>query len=388
MASGDVIFVDRHNTDSEKWDGLTETYGRDGLQAMWVADMDFKAPECVQKAIDDYIKTGVFGYYKPRESYVEAFIDWEREYHGYEVKKEWVRFSPGVVPAINWFLHFMTNEGNAVIVQTPIYYPFMDGVKQNKRKLITCDLVNTNGVYTIDFDAFEKQIAENDVKVFIMSSPHNPSGRVWTKEELKTMLDICRKHNVFVISDEIHQDIVFSGTQIPAATVGDYDDMLVTLTAASKTFNLAALQNSFIVIPNAELRAKYDEFKEGIRLRQGNPFGYVAAEAAYRHGREWFESVKSIIYGNYLYIKDTFAARLPKAVVTPLEATYLMWIDLGAYVSAENMHDFIQNKCELAFDYGDWFGGERFGTHVRINLATSREMVEKAVQKIIANIEQ
>ena len=388
MASGDVIFVDRHNTDSEKWDGLTETYGRDGLQAMWVADMDFKAPECVQKAIDDYIKTGVFGYYKPRESYVEAFIDWEREYHGYEVKKEWVRFSPGVVPAINWFLHFMTNEGDAVIVQTPIYYPFMDGVKQNKRKLITCDLVNTNGVYTIDFDAFEKQIAENDVKVFIMSSPHNPSGRVWTKEELKTMLDICRKHNVFVISDEIHQDIVFSGTQIPAATVGDYDDMLVTLTAASKTFNLAALQNSFIVIPNAELRAKYDEFKEGIRLRQGNPFGYVAAEAAYRHGREWFESVKSIIYGNYLYIKDTFAARLPKAVVTPLEATYLMWIDLGAYVSAENMHDFIQNKCELAFDYGDWFGGERFGTHVRINLATSREMVEKAVQKIIANIEQ
>lgn len=388
MASGDVIFVDRHNTDSEKWDGLTETYGRDGLQAMWVADMDFKVPECVQKAIDDYIKTGVFGYYKPRESYVEAFIDWEREYHGYEVKKEWVRFSPGVVPAINWFLHFMTNEGDAVIVQTPIYYPFMDGVKQNKRKLITCDLVNTNGVYTIDFDAFEKQIAENDVKVFIMSSPHNPSGRVWTKEELKTMLDICRKHNVFVISDEIHQDIVFSGTQIPAATVGDYDDMLVTLTAASKTFNLAALQNSFIVIPNAELRAKYDEFKEGIRLRQGNPFGYVAAEAAYRHGREWFESVKSIIYGNYLYIKDTFAARLPKAVVTPLEATYLMWIDLGAYVSAENMHDFIQNKCELAFDYGDWFGGERFGTHVRINLATSREMVEKAVQKIIANIEQ
>lgn len=388
MANGDVVFVDRHNTDSEKWDGLTETYGRDGLQAMWVADMDFKAPECVQKAIDDYIKTGVFGYYKPRESYVEAFIDWEREYHGYEVKKEWVRFSPGVVPAINWFLHFMTNEGDAVIVQTPIYYPFMDGVKHNKRKLITCDLVNTNGVYTIDFDAFEKQIAENDVKVFIMSSPHNPSGRVWTKEELKTMLDICRKHNVFVISDEIHQDIVFSGTQIPAATVGDYDDMLVTLTAASKTFNLAALQNSFIVIPNAELRAKYDEFKEGIRLRQGNPFGYVAAEAAYRHGREWFENVKSIIYGNYLYIKDTFAARLPKAVVTPLEATYLMWIDLGAYVSAENMHDFIQNKCELAFDYGDWFGGERFGTHVRINLATSREMVEKAVQKIIANIEQ
>lgn len=388
MANGDVVFVDRRNTDCGKWDGLKDTYGRDGLQAMWVADMDFKAPECVLNAINDYIKTGVFGYYKPRESYAEAFIDWERKYHGYEVKKEWVCFSPGVVPAINWFLHFMTNEGDAVIVQTPIYYPFMDGVKHNKRKLIMCDLVNTNGVYTIDFDAFEKQIAENDVKVFIMSSPHNPSGRVWTKEELKTMLDICRKHNVFVIADEIHQDIVFSGTQIPAATVGDYDDMLVTLTAASKTFNLAALQNSFIVIPNAELRAKYDEFKEGIRLRQGNPFGYVAAEAAYRYGREWFENVKKIIYGNYLYIKDTFAARLPKAVVTPLEATYLMWIDLGAYVSAENMHDFIQNKCELAFDYGDWFGGERFGTHVRINLATSREMVEKAAERIIANIEQ
>lgn len=388
MANGDVVFVDRRNTDCGKWDGLKDTYGRDGLQAMWIADMDFKAPECVLNAIDDYIKTGVFGYYRPRESYIDAFIDWERERHGYEVKKEWVRFSPGVVPAINWFLHFMTNEGDAVIVQTPIYYPFMDGVKNNKRRLIMCDLVNTNGVYTIDFDAFEKQIAENDVKVFIMSSPHNPSGRVWTKEELKTMLDICKKHNVFVIADEIHQDIVFSGTQIPAATVGDYDDMLVTLTAASKTFNLAGLQNSFIVIPNAELRAKYDEFKEGIRLRHGNPFGYIAAEAAYRHGSEWLKNAKEIIYGNYLYMKDTFAVRLPKAVVTPLEGTYLMWIDLGAYVSAENMHDFIQNKCELAFDYGDWFGGERFGTHVRINLATSRELVERAVERIIANIEQ
>lgn len=383
----EIVFIDRRNTDCNKWDNLQAMFGEDDLQAMWIADMDFKVADCITKAIKKYLDMGVFGYYKVPASYHEAFIEWEKKYHNYTLKPEWIRFSPGVVPAINWFVHIMTKPGDSILVQTPVYYPFMDAVKNNGRKLICSDLVNTNGRYTIDYDKFEKDIVENNIKIFILCSPHNPAGRVWKKEELKAMLDICKHHNVFVISDEIHQDIVFEGScHIPSATVGEYDHMLVTLTAATKSFNLAGCQNSFVVIPDEEIRKKYDIFMESIRIRGGNPFGYIAVEAAYREGRPWFEKVKDIIYGNYLYAKQTLEEALPMITVTPLEGTYLMWIDFGAYLKEGEIKEFMQKRCKLAFDYGDWFGGERFGTHVRMNLATSRELVEKAVQSIIKEL--
>jgi cystathionine beta-lyase len=247
--------------------------------------------------------------------------------------------------------------------------------------------VNTNGVYTIDLADFEQKIVNNHVKLFILCSPHNPVGRVWTKDELKGLFDICKKHNVFVISDEIHHDLVFADNKhIPSFTVGDYDDMMITLTAPSKTFNLAAAQNSIIIIPDETLRQKWDTFVNQIRLASGNGFGYVAAEAAYKDGRAWFEEVKEIIYNNYLYMKDTFAKELPGVVVTPLEGTYLSWVDMRNYLSADEIKDFMQKKCGLAFDYGDWFGGEAFGTFIRVNLATSRENIVKAVSSIIENI--
>lgn len=383
-----IVFVDRRGTDSSKWDNLKSTFGRSDLQAMWIADMDFRVPDCVVSAIEDYMKTGVFGYYVPRPSYHQAFIDWERKYHGYQVKEEWLRFAPGVVPAFNWFLQVFTEPGDAVIVQTPVYYPFMHAVKNNSRRLVCCDLINTGGIYTVDFADFEKKIVENGVKLFILSSPHNPAGRVWKRDELKAMLDICKKHGVYVISDEIHHDIVFGdNVHIPSATVGDYDKILVTLTAATKTFNLAGCQNSFAIIPDPDIRRRFDGFVEGIRIHGGNPFGYVAVEAAYRGGRQWFEQVKDIIYGNYEYVRESLKKSLPGAVVSPLEGTYLLWIDFGAYLPASGIKSFMEDKCGLAFDYGDWFGGERFGTHIRMNLATSRELVEKAVNSIISNLQ-
>ena len=201
------------------------------------------------------------------------------------------------------------------------------------------------------------------------------------------MLDICKKHGVYVISDEIHHDIVFGdNVHIPSATVGDYDKILVTLTAATKTFNLAGCQNSFAIIPDPGIRRRFDGFVEGIRIHGGNPFGYVAVEAAYRGGRQWFEQVRDIIYGNYEYVRESLKKSLPGAVVSPLEGTYLLWIDFGAYLPASEIKSFMEDKCGLAFDYGDWFGGERFGTHIRMNLATSRELVEKAVNSIISNL--
>lgn len=382
-----VKYVERKNTNCAKWDGLVNTFGEDNLLAMWVADMDFQVPAPAIRALSDYVNQGVFGYSVTPDSYLQAFIDWEKKYHHYEVNKEWIRFSPGVVAAFNWIVQFMTNPGDAVIVTTPVYYPFLNAVKNNNRKLIMSDLIETNGTYTIDFSDFEKKIVEEKVALFILCSPHNPVGRVWKREELETLLNICKKHNVFVISDEIHHDLTYADHEhIPSATIGDYDDMLITLTAPSKTFNLAACQNSIIIIPDEGLRQKWDTFINQIRVTEGNAFGYVAAEAAYKEGRPWFEEVKEIIYGNYLYMKESLESALPNIVVSPLEGTYLAWIDLKNYVKAEDITDFMQKKCKLAFDYGDWFGGDQFKTHVRMNLATSRENVEIAVKTIIENV--
>lgn len=380
-----VKYVDRRNTNSNKWDGQTGMFGEEGLLPLWVADMDFQVPSCVTDALSAYVSQGVFGYYQIPDSYYQAFIDWEKKYHSYEVQREWLRFSPGVVSAFNWITQFMTKPEDAVIVLTPVYYPFLHAVENNHRRLITSDLINTSGVYTIDFEDFERKIIANHVTLFILCSPHNPAGRVWTKDELQRLFAICRKHHVFVISDEIHQDLTFAGhTHIPSFCAGDYDDMMITVTAPSKTFNLAACQNSVIIIPDETLRARWDEHVLGLRVLNGNAFGYVAAQAAYQGGRKWFEEVKEIIYGNYLFVKDTFAEALPEVVISPLEGTYLCWIDMKAYVQPESMKDFMQKKCRLALDYGDWFGGERFASFVRMNLATSRENVETAVNAIIS----
>lgn len=382
-----VQFIDRRGTNCVKWDGQTENYGEEGLQAMWVADMDFKVASCITEAIQQYTEMGAFGYYKVPESYLSSFIKWEKQYHHYEVQADWIRFAPGVVPAINWLIQMFTKEEDAVIVQTPVYYPFLDAVKNNGRKLVTCDLINTGGVYTIDFAAFEQAIKENKVKVFILCSPHNPVGRVWTKEEIRNLMEICKKHQVFVIADEIHQDIILGEhMQHPAASLGQYEHMMVTLTAATKTFNLAACQNSFVIIADEGLRSKYDEFTKDIRITSGNAFGYIAVEAAYSNGRPWFEGVKHIIEENAQYVRDTLVEELPRIEVSPLEGTYLLWMNLNAYLKPEEVKEMMQKKCGLAFDYGEWFGGEEYAGYVRMNLATSREMVEKAVVAIVREL--
>lgn len=382
-----VIYKNRKKTNSRKWDCQFQMFGEENLHAMWIADMDFQTPTCVSNAIVDYVKNGVLGYYGIPESYYNSFINWQKSYHSSNVQREWIRFSPGVVPAINWIIQFMTKRFEPVIVLTPVYYPFLEAVKNNERKLITCDLIDSNGYYTIDFNDFEKKIVEHDVKIFILCSPHNPVGRVWNHNELNILLSICKKHNVFVISDEIHQDFTFSDNiHIPSANVGDFSDMLITLTAATKTFNLAGCQNSFVIIPNELIRERYDEFTTQIRIFSGNLLGYIAVEAAYTNGRAWFEEVKRIIYENYQYVKNSFSEYLPHVVVSPLEGTYLLWLNFEYYLLPSEVKKFMQHECKLAFDYGDWFGSNNFGACVRMNLATSKESVDIAVQQIIKNI--
>ena len=383
----EIKYVDRVGTDCSKWDSMDARFGDNDLMALWVADMDFMAAECVRKAAREYADFGIYGYYKVPDAYYQNFIDWEEKYHHCHIEKQWLRFSPGVVSPINWYVNMKTKPGDGIIVLTPVYYPFLDAIRDNGRQLISCDLVRKDKVYHIDYADFEKKIVDNKVKLFILSSPHNPVGRVWKKEELEQLLTICRKHQVFVVADEIHHDLIMPGYEhTEILNIPGYTDMLVVLTAGSKTFNLAGCKNSFVILPDEKLRQEYDDFLAALRIRGGNAFGYVAVAAAFGGGHPWLEGVIDIIHKNAQYVEETLAEKLPEAVVSPLEGTYLQWVDLGAYVKPNETQELIQNKCRLAVDYGEWFGGERFGSFIRLNLATSPENIKEAVSRIVKNI--
>lgn len=383
-----VIYKDRLGTDCNKWDGCEEKFGDEHLLPLWVADMDFEAPSCVKQALKKYVDFGVFGYYQIPNRYYEAFINWEKTYHDYDVKKEWIRFAPGVVPAFNWLIHILTNERDGVLITPPVYYPFKDAVVNNNRTLVESPLMRLEDHYELDYEDFERKIKEQNVKLFIFCTPHNPVGRVWKRDEIVKVLDICKKYGVYVIADEIHQDIIMDGYQkVTAAATGNYDEIMVTLTAATKTFNLAGCQNSIVVIPNESLRKRYDDYLTRLRITGGNAFGYIAVQSAYEGGRKWLDEVLNIIEENYHLMKSILEEKLPKVWIPKLEGTYLMWIDLGAYVSADEIESVIQKDCGLAVDYGSWFGGEAYGTFIRVNLATREENIRLAAEKIVEALE-
>ena len=380
-------YVDRMGTDSLKWDALDVRFGNPGLISMWVADMEFRAPECVIEALHKRVDHGIYGYSFIPDSYFQAVIDWESSHHGYKPEKEWLRVSPGVVSALYWMVNMYTKEEDSILIMTPVYYPFHNCVKDSNRKLITCDLNYDKGVYTVDFEAFEKKIVDNHVKMYIMCSPHNPAGRVWKEEELEKMLEICARHNVLVISDEIHQDLVFSEhKQIPAATVanGKYADNIITAFAASKTFNLATCLTSTIVIKNKELREIWDKFTNVFHNVEVNIFGITAVEAALRGGNEWYEDLKKVIYQNYQTVVEEMK-EFPEVYISPLEGTYLLFMDLRNYVDIEQIKEFTQNQCNLAVDYGEWFGANWKG-FIRLNMGTTPEIVRNAVENIKKNL--
>lgn len=383
-----VIYKDRFGTDCNKWDGCEEKFGDENLLPLWVADMDFEAPSCVKQALKKYVDFGVFGYYQIPNRYYEAFINWEKTYHDYDVKKEWIRFAPGVVPAFNWLIHILINERDGVLITPPVYYPFKDAVVNNNRTLVESPLMRLEDHYELDYEDFERKIKEQNVKLFIFCTPHNPVGRVWKRDEIVKALDICKKYGVYVIADEIHQDIIMDGYQkVTAAATGNYDEIMVTLTAATKTFNLAGCQNSIVVIPNESLRKRYDDYLTRLRITGGNAFGYIAVQSAYEGGRKWLDEVLNIIEENYHLMKSILEEKLPKVWIPKLEGTYLMWIDLGAYVSADEIESVIQKDCGLAVDYGSWFGGEAYGTFIRVNLATREENIRLAAEKIVEVLE-
>lgn len=383
-------YVDRRGTDSVKWDGLIGSFGDPELLAMWVADMDFETAPCIKDALKRYIDDAPFGYYIPREEYYEAFMAWEEDRHGYRIERNWLCFAPTVVSAFYWITLMTTKPGDGVMVLTPVYYPMMRAAKDNDRKLVSCELVRDGNTYKIDFDEFEKQIQENSVKLFLLCSPHNPVGRVWTREELARMMKICRMYGVVVVSDEIHQEFVYGEHKhIPTALAAENSKNIITLCSVSKAFNLAACQNAIAVIPDDELRARYKDLTRRLAVREGNAFGYIAAEAALTEGSGWLSEVNGRIWDNYLCIRDSFAKEIPDVGVAELQGTYLLWLDFSKYFKTQSeIEAFMEKECGIAADYGAWFGGEKFSPFIRLNLATSRENVETAAAVIINAIKK
>lgn len=379
--------VDRYDTNSLKWDALDVRYGDPDLIAMWVADMEFKVPEAVQNSLITRINHGVFGYSYTPNSYYQAFINWQKKRHNISLEKDWISFSTGIVTALYWFVNIFTEENDAVMIQTPVYYPFHNAVKDNNRKLITSELKNDNGFYSMDLDDFEKKIRDEKVKMFILCSPHNPVGRVWSEEELNDVFAICKKYDVLVIADEIHQDIILGNHHFTSSLNlnKDYYDKLIVCSAPSKTFNLACLLNSHIIIPNEDLRSFYLNEVKKVNQTETSIMGQIACEAAYNDGEEWLDGLLEVIEHNFNYVKDNLKNAAPKAIITELEGTYLTWIDLREYIAPEDTKEFIQDKCRLAIDFGEWFSEECKG-FVRLNMATDPKYVKEAVANIISEI--
>ncbi len=384
--------VDRHNTDCNKWDAeLEEKYGTRDLISMWIADMEFKTPDAVVDALTKRVRHGVYGYADVPESYYRTLSTWMQSRYGLEVPKEWVRFCTGCVTAIAWSIQAFTKPDDSCLILTPVYYPFHNVVTYNNRRLVSVDLsCDADDRFTPDYDAIEKAITDHDVKMLLQCSPHNPAGRVWTEDELIKLFDICRRHNVLVVSDEIHQDFALFGHRfVPALKVADgkYKDMLITLNSASKTFNLAGLLHSHIIIADEGLREQYSLFARGMDRNANNIPGMVATEAGYSCGAEWHQSLIGVIEDNYTYMKDELKAKAPDIKVVPLEGTYLAMLDFRACMPKEAVHDFILKECRIAADYGEQFG-ENFMGFVRLNLATDPRLVRQATKNIINRLDE
>lgn len=376
--------IERKDTDSIKYDFAIKRGKPEGLLPLWVADMDFKAPDCVIRALEEKARHGIFGYSEVRGDYFYVLKNWFSARFGWDIQPGWLVKTPGVVYAICTAIRALTKKGDAVLVQQPVYYPFSESVKINDRKLIVNQLVYDAGQYSIDFEDFEKKIIENGVKMFILCNPHNPVGRVWTRDELVSMGDICVKHGVIVISDEIHADFVYPGHRhtIFADIKPEYADISVTCTAPTKTFNLAGLQISNIFIPNAGLKSRFRREIVKSGYSQLNIMGLIACKAAYAEGEAWLEELKSYLCGNLDFLREYLKQHIPQVKLVEPQGTYLVWLDFSKLgLSDEQLDNLLVHKARLWLDEGTMFGagGEGFA---RINIACPRSVLKQALLQL------
>lgn len=379
----DQVF-DRHNTNSCKFDLAVKNGYPEDVLPLWVADMDFQAPECVREALHKAVDFGIFGYSFLGDGYFEAVHNWFKNRFDWEVERDWLITTPGVVFALSAAVRAVTEPGDAVLVQPPVYYPFYRVINNNGRTLVKSPMIYENGRYRMDFADFEKKIVENNVKLYILCSPHNPVCRVWTPEELQTLAAICKKHGVTVISDEIHCDFAFpEHPHTPfVKACPDMMDSTIICTAPSKTFNLAGLQVSNIFVPGEELRAKLKREMEVVSYDSPNMLGCIACQAAYEQGGQWLDACKAYMRDNLEYVRQFLAQHLPQIRLVEPEGTYFAWLDcteLG--MTKEELDDVIINKAKLWLDSGAIFG-ESAALFQRVVLACPRVTLEQAMQNL------
>ena len=388
----ETYYIDRRGSHSRKWDGEYLKFSRTDLLPLWVADMDFMTPPCIQEAISNYVKVNPLGYTMTNPNYLDAVFNWYKCRHNCTIEQDWLTSAPNVITGIMWCIGAFTKTNDAIAVLTPVYGAFDARANDAYRRIVAVPLHRTlSNKYTIDYDAFESAISQNGVKVFIHCNPHNPVGHVWTEEEMDRLFNICQRHNVLIISDEIHQDLITGSTPFtPALSVsnGHYADHMITMSSVSKSFNMASLHQAEVMIPNETLRTQYNAYKAQVYHTDADVIAETATTAAYTHpeAEAWLDDVCAVIRENYEYLCDELLSALPKLRISPMDGTYLAWIDFGAYVKPEDMHDLFEHQCRIAPSFGEWFGGKNYATFVRVNLATSLANIKTATHSIIDHI--
>ncbi len=375
---------DRRNTDSIKWDFGMQRMGRDDLLPLWVADMDFKLPDEVIADIVKRAEHGIFGYTDPGEGYYGPVKSWFGKRHNVTIQSDWITVVPGVVYSIALAVRAFTEAGDAVLIQQPVYYPFSRTVEVNHRKVVNSQLIYNNGRYEIDFEDFEKKIEDNQVRLFLLCSPHNPVGRVWSREELKRMADICKAHDVYIFADEIHSDFIYKGHEhVSFLSLGEeYYDRLIVGTSPSKTFNLAGMQVANIITPDAEVKKKFRYENESVGYSQPNVLGMVACRSVYEKGEQWLDELLDYLQGNLDYVREFLKEKLPKVKLVEPEGTYLIWLDFSEVTQDhKELEDIIVNKAKLWLDPGVIFGRES-ALFERVNIACPRQTLKEAMEHL------
>ena len=376
--------IDRRGTNSLKYDFARERGKREDVLPLWVADMDFQTAPPILERLEEVVHHGIFGYSESKEDYFRAVAGWYQKHFDWEVKRTWLLKTPGVVFAIAMAIRAFTEEGDAVLLQQPVYYPFSETILDSHRKLVNNPLKLENGHYEIDFDDFERKIAENQVKLFLLCSPHNPVGRVWKEWELRKLGEICLKYGVLVVSDEIHSDFTYGDNKhrVFASLSPEIEDITITCTAPSKTFNLAGLQTSNIFIANRERKHKFKSQIAASGYSQLNMMGLAACQAAYERGEEWLEQLKVYLKGNLDFAREFLKVRLPEIKLIEPEGTYLIWLDFRALgLTEEERENLIVNRAKLWLDSGAIFGKDGEGFE-RINIACPRATLERALTQL------
>jgi cystathionine beta-lyase len=376
--------VDRSNCNGIKWDRADAVFGGTDLIPMWVADMDFRGPQPVIDAVRRRAEQGLYGYTWRPDSLLEAVALWVQRRHGWTIEKEWICWSPGVIPALSACVETFTEPGDRVIIQPPVYAPFFQVVKEHGRELVRNPLRYANGRYEIDFGDLADKLQATGAKMVILCSPHNPVGRVWTRDELARLEAVCAEYGALIVSDEIHADLVYKPNRhTPLASLSERAaGRTVVCFSPGKTFNMAGLQASFIVIPDKELRQAFNKKMKAAHHSASNVFAVTASESAYRHGDEWLEQCLSYLRGNIDYALDFLAEHVPEIKAVEPEGTYLLWLDCrGLGLDAAGLKKFMVQEAKVALNEGSGFGEEGAG-FMRMNVACRRATLEEALRRV------